>query len=474
MFYWFLVLVCCLIALPAQAASRPELFRHAKDGTVLIVAINDSAHSVSMGSGFFVNDEGLLVTNAHVIEESSRLYVYARDQVIYAAPQVVASDPDLDLAALRVPWTDGQILALVSDLPSEGTDVIAVGYPRITDILQMGFALHATAGTGTVSGVVQGRSRTKGRPSRFIQTTGILNFGNSGGPLVNMETGQVAGMVVTTVPYQERAKDRAGMTIGSVTMKSGIGYSIPAPVIQQWLESHQLAMRASAPRRTFTESGTEPTAERSFATGHLLHTIALVLRHDSDLLQLAIDHYENAAAMKPDAAWMTRNLGQAYAAVGQWDRALEVYLKGLDQTPHDAALLSDAGLACERTGRRDRAVEFYRAAVRADPRSGRAHNNLGHLLQDMGRVDDAIVEFRKAIALEPGLGPAAYNLGSALEAKGLKEEALKTWQMFLTTAGANADSDEWTQKMRESVLRLGSTPQPALPALATPVRKPYH
>jgi hypothetical protein len=394
-----------------------------------------------------------------------------RDQIIHSAPVVVAVDADLDVAALRVSRTDGGILPLATDMPPDGAEVIAVGYPRITDILQMGFALHATVGSGMISGVVQGRSRSGGYATGFIQTTGILNFGNSGGPLVNLETGEVAGMVVTTVPYQERAKDRSGSTIGSVTMKSGIGYSIPSPVIRRWLSSQHVAVRSAPAPRVFPPRGVEPEVDRSFATGHLLHTIATVLRHDQDLLRLAIDHYEIAVAMRPDASWMTRNLGQAYAAVGQWDRALEVYLKGLRQLPGDSALLSDAGLACERTGRKERAVEFYTLAVKADFRSGRAHNNLGHLLQEMGRLDEAISEFRQAVNVEPDLGPAAYNLGLALEAKGLKEEALKTWTAYLAALDGGSDPDEWATKMRESVGRLSSVSRTTLPTLATPVKR---
>ena len=47
-------------------------------------------------------------------------------------------------------------------------------------------------------------------------------------------------MVTTTVPYLERTRDANGATLGTVTMRSGIGYSIPSPVIQQWLMSHHI------------------------------------------------------------------------------------------------------------------------------------------------------------------------------------------------------------------------------------------
>ena len=219
------VLIAALLLLtvtePAHAGQRQDIFRHAKAATVLIVGVDDAAHSLSLGSGFFVDASGLLVTNAHVIEESARLYVYVLDREIYAAPEVVAVDPDLDLAVLRIPNTWADPLALAADATPEGAEVIAVGYPRITDILQMGFALHASIIPAMVSGLVPGQSRTNGRVVDFLQTAGLLNFGNSGGPLVRTDTGEVAAMVVTTVPYLERAKDAHGVAIGSVMMKVG-------------------------------------------------------------------------------------------------------------------------------------------------------------------------------------------------------------------------------------------------------------
>ena len=238
--------VFLLVPTIAFAAPRSEVYRHAKAGTALIMAVDDKTHSLSLGSGFFVDQNGLLITNAHVIEDSTRLIVYVRDRIVVQSPKVVAVDPDLDLAALSVPASDVEALALTSTTPEEGSDVIAVGYPRMTDILNMGFALHPTVLTGNVNGMVQGRSRTKQQLTSMIQTTGHINLGNSGGPLVDAESGEVTGMVVLSVPYLERARDKSGTPLGSVKMKSGIGYSIPGPVIRRWLVSQGLTARAVA------------------------------------------------------------------------------------------------------------------------------------------------------------------------------------------------------------------------------------
>lgn len=462
---------------PLYAGQRAETLQHAKAATALVVAISDSGRSVSMGSGFFLSEDGLLVTNAHVVEGGSRLLVYVQDHVVVTAPKILVSDGDADLAALRVPVEALEILSLAPEYPVEGTEVMAVGYPRITDILQMGFALHATIGSGMVSGMAQGRSRTSGLQAGFIQTTGILNFGNSGGPLIDIETGAAVGMVVTTVPYLERAKDRNGVPIGSVSMKSGIGYSIPSAFIRQWLALHHLdagitsSHRAPAQGAPRTLShGPEPEADRSFATGHLLHSIAMVLHNDSDLLHLAIFHYETAAKLKPDAPWIARNLGLAYADDGQWPRALQAYIKGLEFAPHDAGLLTDAGLAWERIGDHEHAVASYRAAIQVDGDFGRAHNNLGEVLWKIGKEEEAIIEFRAALETNPSLASASYNLGLALESHGQHAEALHTWESFLQQTVSSSKPDEWTKKIREGLIRLKTASLHAVPTVVTSTR----
>jgi Flp pilus assembly protein TadD len=448
-----------LLGLPdlTLANSRTEIYRHTKAATVLIVAINDTNHSVSLGSGFFVGPDGLIVTNAHVIEDHTRLFVYVQDQEVYPAPYVVTVDADLDLAALRLQLKDkeGGTLALATRTAEDGQEIIAVGYPRITDILQMGFVLHPTIISAHVNGLAHGRSRLKGQSTPFIQTTGNFNFGNSGGPVVNLDTNEVVGMVVHTVPYLERAKDRNGTSIGSVTMKSGIGYLIPATVIRQWLSANKLTPVSSGSNSDAMTQTADAVQDgnRSFATGHLLHTIAMVLQQDTDLLSLAAYHYERAAALRPDATWVTRNLGLVSASLGRWEQALHAYLKALDQNPKDAALLTDAGLAFEKTGNRERAIEAYRAAILANSRSDLAHNNLGILFLKMGRIDEAIQEFRSALASDPGSAVASYNLGLAFEAKGLRDDALIAWESYLLKPGSG-DTAGFNTKMREAVARL--------------------
>ncbi len=342
------VLICTTLS--ARAATKAEIYGHVKAGTVLVVAIDDKTNSVSLGSGFLVNGDGLLITNAHVLEDSSRLLVYVGNQEVYSNPAIVAVDPDRDLAAIRIPLSSAPALTLAGQPSPEGNDVMAVGYPRLTDVLNMGFALHPTIVPGTMNGIIQGRSRTTYRFAQFVQVTGHINQGSSGGPLVDLTSGEVIGMVVLQVPYLERARDRNGAGIGSVMIRSGIGYAIPTTVIRQWLAENQLSAAGQSPPAAAGTGELLPSADRSFVTGHIVFTIAQVLPKDSDLYNLALYHYEAAMALRPHDPRLLRHIGMAYAALGRFDDAIRAMGEALDKEPESAMLAYELGLAQEAKG----------------------------------------------------------------------------------------------------------------------------
>jgi S1-C subfamily serine protease len=388
------LLLSVVLMVPANlalASPSAEVYRQAKSGTVLIIGINDTDHSISLGSGFFISEDGVLVTNAHIVEDSTRVMIYVGDQTIFQNPDVLFVDGEADLAALRIHAGHVDALSLARELPEESTPVITVGYPRLTDILNMGFALHSTIAPGSISGVAEGRTRTQGRQTTFLQMTGTLNSGNSGGPIIDMDSGEAVGMMAQTVPYLERARDRNGNVLASVMIRSGIGYAIPATRIRQWLVENQLASLTQLDRPSSVLSNNAKkdnstfAANRSFATGHLLHTMAIMLSMDSDLLELAVSHYEVALAQRPGASWIEGNLGMAYFSLGK----------------------------------KDKAVAKFAEAFRDDPRSA----------------------------------TAAHYLGLVLEANGPQKEDLNTWEVFLTKLAPSADQDEWNTHMREAVTR---------------------
>jgi serine protease Do len=157
----------------------------------------------SLGSGFVVDPEGVIITNNHVIADADEVFANFNDGSKLKA-EIVGRDPKTDIAVLRV--KPAKPLKSVSFGDSDrirvGDWVMAIGNP---------FGLGGSLSVGVVS--ARNRDINAGPYDNFIQTDAAINRGNSGGPLFNME-GQVIGVNTAII----------SPTGGSI----GIGFSIPA------------------------------------------------------------------------------------------------------------------------------------------------------------------------------------------------------------------------------------------------------
>ena len=460
-----LVALLLLVSIPDRALSftQGDLYRQAKAATVLIVGINEESHALSFGSGVFISEQGLILTNAHVVEDSTRLFVYIRNQAIDPAARVVAIDSDLDLAVLRI-HTDYSVpfLPLATESPDEGTPTIAVGYPRVPDVLQMGLTLHASVVPMTITGAAMGRSRTAGLPIPFVQTVGMLNAGSSGGPLVHSETGEIAGLVVHTVPYLEQVKNAQGERLGTTMMRAGLSYSIPASRLRDWLQQNRIPISAKQPRGVpFTPLEKELPIRAFLTTAHLLHLMAAVLHQDRDLLDIAIQHYESALQFEPERPDILRNLGLAFAAKGETDRARTTYERAFAQTPSDPVLLQNMGELRSRLRDHQGAAELYRAAIRQDACLVSASFGLSTALQAQGQMEEAQQVFKRVAACPSSSSYAAYHVGLVLEQQGLRYDALQVWQDVLEQAqGTSVNERPILNKIQQRIAQLRAQLKP--------------
>jgi len=205
----------------AGALSAREIYRRRAPGVVFIRAqtlrTNPSPFDIytgpqqseSTGSGFVIDGDGLILTNAHVVEAATEIKVtFSDNHTVSATP--VGQDADTDLALLRVKG-EGDVEPL--DLGDSST--VQVGDPTIA--IGNPFGLERTLTTGVVSAL----QRRLTAPSGFtidnvIQTDAALNPGNSGGPLLDA-SGRVIGI------NSQIATGGEGTSGGSV----GIGFAVP-------------------------------------------------------------------------------------------------------------------------------------------------------------------------------------------------------------------------------------------------------
>lgn len=382
----------------------------------------------------FISPTGLLLTNAHVIHESTRILVYGETEAQASTPEVVAVDPDLDLAALRLTSTHPvPYLTLVGEPPEDGTAAVTVGYPRLPDVLQMGLTIHPTVFPVTVSGEATGQSRLTHRPLPFLHITGLMNAGSSGGPLVAAASGHILGLVVHTVPYMETAKNPQGESIGRVMLRAGLSYCIPSSRIREWLDANHLSEEASVepPGRTQHAAPKLAASHGHVATAHLLQLMADVIRKDPDLLDMAIRHYESALRLDANRPDILHDLGRALATKGDVDDAWTRYELALALMPDDLELLTDAGDLRRQQRQWDKAETFYRKALQQDPCYSRALLGLGSAKSEVGDAREARRVFQIAAHCPLSSSLAAYRLGIELERYGESTEALTVWEQAL-------------------------------------------
>jgi S1-C subfamily serine protease len=167
-----------------------------------------TADATISGSGFFISDQGYILTNNHVVDGAQNIIVILADGTQENA-SVVGTDQYSDIAVLK---TDGAVPSIAklgnSDVLNPGETVIAIGSP-LGDFKN-------TVTVGVVSAT--GRSIDTGNGytvENLIQTDAAINQGNSGGPLVNL-AGEVIGVNTLIVRNS-----------GSGTVAEGLGFSIP-------------------------------------------------------------------------------------------------------------------------------------------------------------------------------------------------------------------------------------------------------
>jgi serine protease Do len=165
------------------------------------------AQITSLGSGFIISPDGVVVTNNHVIEAADAIEVILQNGQRYDAT-VVGRDPATDIAVLRVQTRTPLPYVNMgdSDTARVGDIVLAIGNP---------FGLGGSLSVGVVS--ARNRNIDAGRYDDFIQTDAAINRGNSGGPLFNTD-GDVIGVNTAIV-------SPTGASVG-------VGFATPTSIVR--------------------------------------------------------------------------------------------------------------------------------------------------------------------------------------------------------------------------------------------------
>jgi len=194
---------------PAPGSTAGRVYAAVAEGVVAVQVGGGS------GTGFVIDDDGTVVTNAHVIGDATDANVRFGDSGSAIPAEVLGTDPSTDLAVLRVDASRVRTLRPLALADSDGVrvgdQVVAIGHP---------FGLDRTATAGIVSGL----GREIESPNGFsidevIQTDAAINPGNSGGPLVDAR-GRVVGV-------------NSQIATAGASGNVGVGFAVPANTVRE-------------------------------------------------------------------------------------------------------------------------------------------------------------------------------------------------------------------------------------------------
>jgi putative serine protease PepD len=220
-----------------------QIYKRDSAGVVSIKAT--TAQGGDLGTGIVLNEEGLILTNDHVISEGTSLTVSPGASSSVTRPAtVVGADPSQDLALIKVDPTGLGLkaLKLVSSSSVEvGDSVYAIGNP---------YGLNETLTRGIVSALGREIQAPDGAPIKdAIQTDAALNPGNSGGPLLNAQ-GDVIGV------NSQIASDAAGAE-GSQPGSTGVGFAISSNTVSEVIKKIESSGGSSGSEQTESGMGSQ-------------------------------------------------------------------------------------------------------------------------------------------------------------------------------------------------------------------------
>jgi S1-C subfamily serine protease/Flp pilus assembly protein TadD len=386
-----------LINIPPEKPmeNRSSLSKRIKPSTVIIFTYDDKGEFLKLGSGFFISQNGDVITNYHVIQGASSAEIKTADGKTYPITYIVARDEPNDLIRLSVniPSQDVYPLSLSQTIPEVGERIIVYGSP---------LGLENTVSDGIVSAI-----RDIPDYGRIIQITAPISPGSSGSPVLNLQ-GEVIG-------------------IASFQMIEGqnLNFAIPSEKISSLIlkEENKISI---AEEMFGPESKAKKDSDYDQAYQKALYFI------DKEEYEKALPYLE--IALKTDILSLKENvysyIGICNSRLGNYMKAIEAYKQVIRIAPNNANTYYNLGNTYKSISLYKDAIEAYKQAIRINPDLADAYINLGIAYDHLGLYKDAIEAFKQAIRIDPDYANPHFGLGFSYFLIGDKSSALNEYKIL--------------------------------------------
>ncbi len=161
---------------------------------------------------------------------------------------------------------------------------------------------------------------------------------------------------------------------------------------------------------------------------------------DQDEVDAAIEALKSAVKIQPDYADAYNNLGLALTKKGVLEPAMKAYSKALIIQPDHSDAYNNIGNIFKERDELDKAIGAYKKALTIKPDHAAAYNNMGNAYTDSGKLDDAIAAYIRALEIQPDFADAYNNMGLALKEQGERDKAIDAFRKSLELKPGYADA----------------------------------
>jgi len=355
----------------AAQESLPRLIKRIQPAVVTILGYKDDTKKFSkQGTGFFINKEGHLVTNYHVLSRITRAEVKTSDGATYPLKMILAEDPraDIVIALADLPKEPPHFLQFTREIPEVGEDVVVVGSP---------LGLELTVTEGVVSAV-----RRFGPWGGVIQISAAISPGSSGSPVVNRK-GEVVGVATF-------------FRLGG----QNLNFAIPAGAV--------LALRAGSGRTLPLPEPEEPQT-REFSVAEILMRQGLDHFKAGNYDQAA-EAFKEVMRLRPNYARGCNMLGLAYKRLGRLEDAELAYKQAIKLEPEYYLPYYNLGYMYFGRGLHQQAAKTLKQAIRLKPDDAWSHFIMGKAQVELGERSAALDEYKILLTLDRKLAEELFNL----------------------------------------------------------------
>lgn len=379
------------------------IIKRIEPSTVIIFAYDNKGEFLQLGSGFFISQNGDIITNYHVLQGASSAEVKTSDGKTYPTTYIVAEDEQSDIIRLSVDIPSKYVhsLSLSATVPEVGERILVYGSP---------LGLEKTVSDGIVSAI-----REVPGYGKLIQITAPISPGSSGSPVLNMK-GEVIG--IATFQFIEG---------------QNLNFAIPSERIA--------TLDLMEEEKTFTTEELFKQEEKDKKDSDYVYEAldkALYFTFIKEEYAKALPYWEITIEIEPVTAYFS--IGYCYVELGAYNKAIEAYKQVIRIKPDDAIVHCHLGIAYYKLDFYKDAIESYKQAIRIDSDYTEAYFRLGQVYFPLGRYKDAIEVCKQAIRIDPDYTYAYILLGAVYGVLGRHKDAIEAFKRVIRIEPDNIEA----------------------------------